>query len=176
MSASRRAPEAITFREASHADIETIRALADRIWHACYPGMISVEQIRFMLAWMYAPEKLAEDMQRGVRYELAMADGHAVGYLGHELQREKRVLHLHKIYLSPELHGRGVGQAMLAHVAQTARNVGMHAVELGVNKANHRALAAYGRAGFVVAESFVQDIGNGFVMDDHLLRLELPAR
>ncbi|MBU6335356.1 MAG: GNAT family N-acetyltransferase [Chloroflexi bacterium] len=167
---------AIAFRDASQADIDTIRALADRIWHACYPGMISVEQIRFMLAWMYAPMKLAEDMQRGVRYELALIDGHAVGYLGHELHREKRALHLHKIYLVPELHGRGVGQAMLAHVVRTARASGMQAVELGVNKTNARALAAYRRAGFTVAESFVRDIGNGFVMDDHLLRLELHTR
>jgi ribosomal protein S18 acetylase RimI-like enzyme len=105
-----------------------------------------------------------------------MVHGHAVGYVGHELQHEKRVLHLHKIYLVPELHGRGAGQAMLAHVMQAAQHAGMHAVELGVNKTNHRALAAYRRAGFVVVESFVRNIGNGFVMDDHLLRLELPAR
>ena len=176
MSAAQREPVAITLRDAAHADIDTIRALAHRIWNACYPGMISMEQIRFMLEWMYAPAKLADDMQRGVRYELAMAHGHAVGYVGHELQQEKRVLHLHKIYLVPELHGRGAGQAMLAHVMQVAQHAGMHAVELGVNKTNHRALAAYRRAGFVVAESFVRDIGNGFVMDDHLLRLELPAR
>lgn len=174
MSAAPREPVAITFRDASHADIDTIRALADRIWHACYPGMISVEQIRFMLEWMYAPTRLAEDMQRGVRYELALVDGLSVGYMGHEVQHEKRVLHLHKIYLAPELHGRGAGQAMLAQVVQSARNAGMHAVELGVNKTNHRALAAYARAGFVVADSFVRDIGSGFVMDDHLLRLELP--
>ena len=176
MSAAPREPVAITFRDASHADIATIGALADCIWHACYPGMISVEQIRFMLAWMYAPAKLAEDMQRGVRYELAMADGHVVGYLGHELQREKRVLQLHKIYLVPELHGRGAGQAMLAHVVQTAQHAGMHAVELGVHKTHHRALAAYRRAGFVVMESFVRDIGNGFVMDDHVLRYTLQTR
>lgn len=173
MSTTPRPPVAITFRDASHADIDTIRALADRIWHACYPGMISVEQIRFMLAWMYAPTKLAEDMRLGVRYELAVVDGQAVGYLGHELLHDKRVLHLHKMYLVPELHGRGAGQAMLAHVAASARTAGMHAVELGVNKTNARALAAYRRAGFTVADSFVRDIGHGFVMDDHLLRLDL---
>jgi len=176
MSAAPREPVALAFRDADHADIDTIRVLADRIWHACYPGMITVQQIRFMLEWMYAPAKLAEDMQRGVRYELALVNGQSVGYLGHELQREKRVLHLHKIYLAPELHGRGAGQAMLAHVVQRAQQAGMHAVELGVNKTNHRALAAYRRAGFTIVESFVRDIGNGFVMDDHLLRLELPAR
>ena len=124
MSAAPQEPVAITLRDASHADIDTIRALAHRIWNACYPGMISVEQIRFMLEWMYAPTKLAEDMQRGVRYELAMVHGHAVGYVGHELQHEKRVLHLHKIYLVPELHGRGAGQAMLAHVMQAAQACG----------------------------------------------------
>lgn len=166
----------LTFRPATGADVETIRALADRIWHACYPGIITPEQIRYMLAWMYAPHKLAAELQHGVRYELALLDGTVAGYLAHELQADGAVLHLNKLYLVPELQGRGHGQVMLAHVFAIARAAGARTVELRVNKANHRAVRAYQRAGFTVAESLCQDIGGSFKMDDYVMRREIrPA-
>jgi len=158
------------FQSASTLDIETIRELAHRIWHTCYPGMISYKQIEFMLDLMYSPQKLALDLHHGVRYEIAMHAGKPVGYLGHELLAGGVVLHLHKIYLAPELHGQGHGQAMLAYVFQQATHIGATTVELRVNKLNARAVTAYERAGFVVAESLVQQIGQGFVMDDFVMR------
>ena len=38
-----------------------------------------------------------------------------------------------------------------------------------VNKANVRAIAAYKKAGFHIAQEAVFDIGHGFVMDDYLM-------
>jgi hypothetical protein len=45
---------------------------------------------------------------------------------------------------------------------------------LRVNKANHRAVRAYHRAGFTITESLCQDIGGGFRMDDYVMRREIP--
>jgi ribosomal protein S18 acetylase RimI-like enzyme len=64
---------------------------------------------------------------------------------------------------------------MLRHVIEQARASGATHVELRVNKGNARALAAYARAGFRIERSLVADIGGGFVMDDHVLRLDLPG-
>ena len=168
---SERASEAISIRPATEGDIPLLRELADRIWHACYPGMITVEQIRYMLGWMYAPERIAEEMRGGVRWEI-VESAEPVGYLAH--QRDAAgVVHLHKLYLDRALQGRGIGQAMLRHVADEARRHGARSIELRVNRGNARALAAYARAGFRIERSLVADIGGGFVMDDHVLRLEL---
>jgi ribosomal protein S18 acetylase RimI-like enzyme len=165
----------LAFRPATTGDVETIRALADRIWHACYPGIIPVEQIRYMLGWMYAPHKLAEELRHGVHYELALLDEVAVGYLGYELQVGGTVLHLNKLYLAPELHGQGLGQAMLDRVLAAARAASAVTVELRVNKANTRALRAYERAGFVITGSQCQDIGGGYAMDDYVMRRSAAA-
>jgi len=164
-----------TFRRATAADVETIRALADRIWWTCYPGILSPEQIRYMLGWMYAPHKLTAELAHGVTYELVELAGPAVGFLGYEPLPGRTALMLNKLYLVPELHGRGLGQAMLQHVFQAARGLGLAAVELRVNKANAQALRAYARAGFVTVESLCQDIGGGFVMDDFVLRREIES-
>jgi GNAT superfamily N-acetyltransferase len=153
---SRLASDTISIRPATEGDIPLLRALADRIWHACYPGMITEEQIRYMLGWMYAPERIAGEMRRGVRWAV--------------------VVHLHKLYLDLAWQGRGVGQRMLQHVSEHAQGEGARSIELRVNKGNARALAAYARAGFRIERSLVADIGGGFVMDDHVLRLDLPQR
>ena len=42
-----------------------------------------------------------------------------------------------------------------------------------VNKRNDRAIAAYQKAGFCIAEEAVLDIGGGFVMDDFLMEKEV---
>ena len=46
---------------------------------------------------------------------------------------------------------------------------------LSVNKRNARAIAAYKRNDFAVAESVVTDIGGGFVMDDYIMAKGLIA-
>jgi ribosomal protein S18 acetylase RimI-like enzyme len=166
---------ALTFRPCGPEDLETVRRLADRIWQACYPGIIPPEQIRYMLEWMYAPHKLAAELARGVTYELALLAGEPVGYLAHELQAGGAILHLNKLYLVPELHGRGHGQAMLCRVLAAARTGAAREIELRVNRGNSRAVRAYERAGFRVAESVCQDIGAGFVMDDFVMRRPVTA-
>jgi ribosomal protein S18 acetylase RimI-like enzyme len=163
----------ISIRPAGTRDIPLLRALADRIWHASYPGMISMEQIRHMLDWMYSPERISEEMGRGVQWAIVEAAA-PIGYLAHELDAAGAV-HLHKLYLERALQGLGIGQLMLRHVIEQARASGATHVELRVNKGNARALAAYARAGFRIERSLVADIGGGFVMDDHVLRLDLPG-
>ena len=162
---------AISIRAANEGDIPVLRALADRIWNECYPDMITFEQIRYMLGWMYAPERIAEEMRRGVRWAIVEA-AEPVGYLAHERDADG-VVHLHKLYLDRALQGRGIGQVMLQHVEREARREGARSIELRANKGNARALAAYARAGFRIERSLVADIGGGFVMDDHVLRLDL---
>lgn len=163
---------AISIRPAVLHDIPLLRALADRIWHACYPGMITPEQIRYMLDWMYSPDRIAEELRRGVHWAVVETT-EPIGYLSHERDPAGAV-HLHKLYLDRALQGRGIGQAMLRHVIERARHGGATHVELRVNRSNTRALAAYARAGFRIERSLVADIGGGFVMDDHVLRLDLP--
>ncbi len=165
----------ISFQTAGPDDVETIRGLAGTIWRTCYPEVIPVEQIEYMLAWMYAPHRIAGEMARGVTYELAVDDGEPVGYLAHEPMADGTARHLNKLYLLPRLHGQGHGQAMLRHVMDSAEAAGAQALELRVNRANHRAVRAYLRAGFTVTDERCVDIGSGFVMDDFIMRCPLPA-
>ncbi len=163
------------FRAATEADIPLLSDLAQRIWRVCYPAIISADQIEFMLAWMYSEQQIAKELSEGVCWRLIEnAERKPIGFLSYETEKDDRVK-LNKLYVLPELHGKGIGAAALAHVLDAARGIGARSVWMQVNKGNHRAVAAYQKAGFRIAKEGVFDIGNGFVMDDFLMEKELVA-
>jgi ribosomal protein S18 acetylase RimI-like enzyme len=82
---------------------------------------------------------------------------------------------LHKLYLLPELHDRGLGSRLLQQVEGEVRTGGARRLILSVNKRNIKAITAYKRNGFVIVESVVTDIGNGFVMDDYIMAKDWSA-
>lgn len=163
----------LEIRPASVAELETVRHLAERIWPECYGAMLPAGQVRYMLDWMYAPHRLRSEWDRGVRYRLALLKDRPVGYLAWEQESGVDSAFLNKLYLVPELHGRGLGREMITSVCHEASAEGARSLELRVNRQNLRAIRAYERAGFITVQTLVTDIGGGFVMDDFLMRLGL---
>lgn len=156
------------------ADIASVFALASKIWPICYKDIITATQIDFMLAWMYAPETIKKEISEGVGYFLLETNGSDSGVLSYDMKPDgDGVVYLHKIYLAPALWGQGLGRRLLKHVAKHAEDVGACAVELNVNKKNERAIRAYERVGFTKRKEQVREIGDGFLMDDFVMRLEI---
>ena len=166
----------LQFRRSGTEDLGAIAELAGVIWRACYPGIISQEQIDYMLARMYALDVMRQEIcSQGIRYDRMLVEGKLGGFAAYGPAAEPHVVKLHKLYLLPELQGRGLGSVMLRHVERQARAAGARRLILSVNKRNAKGIAAYRRNGFVIAESVVSDIGEGFVMDDYVMAKELAA-
>ena len=159
-----------TLREAGPLDLALIQSLANKSWRAHYPGIISEEQIEYMLDWMYSVKQLEEDQRRGVEF-LLIETSRPMGFAGWEVKED--IAYLHKLYLIPEAMGRGLGSALLAEVTSRAKERGVSFLQLGVNKYNAKAIKAYERNGFERFDSVCNDIGQGFVMDDYLYRKRL---
>jgi GNAT superfamily N-acetyltransferase len=167
-----RAPAAIV--PAGEADLPALAKLAEAIWRACYPGIISVAQIEYMLSKMYSQETLREEINaQGIRFYRLLVAGQGAGFASIGPTNTADVMKLHKLYLLPAWHGRGLGSLLLKHGEAEAVRLGAHRLILSVNKRNIRAIAAYQRNGFMVAESVVTDIGGGFVMDDFVMAKQL---
>jgi GNAT superfamily N-acetyltransferase len=159
----------VSLHPATETDLPTIARLADRIWRAHYPGIITHAQIDYMLAQRYALPVLSEQFHTsGHAFRLAVLDDTPVGFL-HVFPEDDAVIKLDKLYLLPEHHGQGHGQVMLRAALDHARACGAKMLRLTVNKRNQKALTAYLRAGFVVEAAVTTDIGQGFVMDDFIL-------
>ena len=80
---------------------------------------------------------------------------------------------LHKVYLLPGFHSRGIGQQMLDHAQEQCRKLGFQYILLTVNKHNDRAIKAYCRNGFTKVKEACVPIGQGFFMDDYIMKKAL---
>lgn len=162
-------PEIFDVRCATVEDIPLLQQLAYRIWHAHYPGIITVDQIGYMLADGYSAEKIRHEMtESAVVWLLVQLNGTAVGFAAFGAYADG-CAKLHKLYLDPGLHGRGWGSRALGEVERLAIEAGYQQMILNVNKHNTKAIHCYQRCGYQVLESVVNDIGGGFVMDDYVM-------
>src|SRR5687768_4812783 len=113
----------LEFRRSGESDILELRALAERIWRAYYPPIIGDAQVEYMLGQMYAPPTIEQEMRDGVVWILASVDGTPVGFLSISAEPNGHAK-MNKLYLLPELHGRGYGAQMIDHAIQTAISLG----------------------------------------------------
>ena len=166
------ASETLRILPLAERDIAAVIALAGVIWRHHYPGIISTEQIDYMLAQRYTPTIILAQLQSGKAWwEQALLGGRMVGFAQYELHG--RSMKLDKLYLHQDFQRRGYGARMLAHVEDAARRHGAGTVRLNVNKHNLTSIAAYRKNGYEVAETVVVDIGGGYVMDDYVMQKAL---
>lgn len=163
-----------TIKHATTSDIDLIRELCFKVWPQTYAQILTPAQIDYMLAMMYSPESLQQQMQEGADYMLCYDGDEAVGFASLE-PGEDHKFKLSKIYVLPSQQGKGTGKFMLAYIAELATQRDGKVLQLQVNKHNP-AQHFYQKLGFTVARSAVFDIGNGFVMDDYVMELKLPAQ
>jgi ribosomal protein S18 acetylase RimI-like enzyme len=151
-----------------------IQKIAQHTWPSTFAGILSIEQIDYMLNWMYDLQLLESQMDKGHGFLVAEEDGAAIGFAGYELNHLAGSLSkLHKLYLLPSSQGKGVGKALLLEVAKRAREARQKSLVLNVNKQNKKAIDFYRVLGFVTIRQEVNDIGSGYVMDDDVMELSL---
>ena len=146
-----------------------IAALAATIWRAHYPGIIAPHQIEYMLEGMYDLRVLRDELAAGISFHQALVGGTLRGFSSVGRGPNAGAFKLHKLYVHPDWHGRGIGSALLSTVEHEVTARGGQSLELNVNKRNERAIAAYRKHGFTIRESVIVDIGGGFVMDDYIM-------
>lgn len=163
----------ILIRKAQEEDIHIISKLAEVIWPQTYSEYISQAQLRYMLDKMYNPGELLDQLRHGHSFLIASAEGKDLGFAGYSLiTPATKTYKLHKLYVLPEMHGKGLGKLLINEVAQLALKEGGEKLQLNVNR-NNKAKDFYLKAGFTVKETVDIDIGNGFFMNDYIMERDL---
>jgi GNAT superfamily N-acetyltransferase len=169
----------ILITKAGLSDRSFIRSVSERTWPSTYGHIISQAQIDFMLDWMYSDESLAKQMNTGCAFYIASIQNEKgewdqVGFCSVSPEKEdgsKEIAHkLNKLYVLPEAQGTGAGKALLNKAIEEAKKEGSTSLFLQVNKLNS-AYSFYLKKGFIKELEFKFDIGNGFYMDDFVMRL-----
>lgn len=162
----------LTMQPVSDAQIETLAALADEIWHEFFPSILTEGQINYMVEkFQSAPAMRDQIANNGYRYYFVMLDGETIGYIG--IQPEDELLFLSKLYLKKEYRGHGYGRQMIDFVVQQARELGKSGVYLTVNRFNDGSVGVYRATGFEMVRTQATDIGSGYIMDDYVFQLSV---
>jgi GNAT superfamily N-acetyltransferase len=129
-----------------------------------------------MLDWMYSDESLSGQFEKGHQFFIAQLNGSDIGFCSvsaeplNETGNIQNAYKLNKLYVLPAAHGTGSGTALLNKAIEIAKTACSTSLFLQVNKHNN-AYEFYLKKGFIKESEFKFDIGNGFYMDDYVMRL-----
>ncbi len=152
-------------------DIRVVSSLGSTIWREAYDGIVTREQIDYMLETMQSSESIREQIDSGYTYLMMMLGGRSIGYFSYRPNDDG--LFLSKIYILKEHRGMGYSRRAMEHAARVARAEGLGRVYLTVNRGNTRAIKAYEHMGFEVEKEVDNPIGEGFFMNDFVMEMSV---
>lgn len=158
----------VRIERATIANIPAIQKIAQVTWAPTYASILSEEQLKYMLDWMYSTESLREQFERGCQFLLLWEDENPRGFAGFELGRNGG-FKLHKLYVLPSQQKSGYGQKILDEVISIIKSQGGRYLDLNVNRINS-ARFFYEKSGFFLLREEDNYIGRGYWMNDFVMR------
>ena len=163
----------ILLRKATEQDIPVIRHIAETTWEPTYGPIIGREQVEYMLEMFYSKVALLQQFQAGHEFLIAEMGSKDIAFVSYSIIPEHSdAFKLHKIYVLPTVHGKGVGKFLINEVVNKVRHAGGKTLALNVNRAN-KAKDFYERAGFKIKETVDLEIGNGYFMNDYVMEITI---
>ena len=164
----------VTLQHVEREDITEIVQMAEKIWREHFPGIISDEQIDYMLVKLYSPGVISQELESGqAEYYFILDEERHVGFCSFGPSAKEAEMKLHKLYVLPQYQRNGFGNSALNCLEQLCRKQGFDILTLAVNKNNSSAIHAYHSRGFFIEEAVAVDIGEGFIMDDYIMKKRL---
>jgi len=152
-------------------DIRTVEDLAGTIWNESYKGIISQDQIDYMLEEFQSYAAIKNSILTGHLYFIITLDGKRMGYFG--ILPENRKVFLSKIYVCSKYRRNGIATFAIRFIREMASEKGWKSIYLTVNRNNTGPIKFYEKIGFRITSDKITDIGNDFIMDDHVMELRL---
>jgi len=161
-------------RRATEADVPIIQNLAETIWWPTYGPILSAAQLRYMLDTIYSAATIQKQIAGGEQiYLLLLDDGQPIGFASYGPRTENPDIYkLHKLYCLVETKGKGFGKLLVHAVEKAVAATGKTVLELNVNRHNP-AIGFYEKQGFTIAYEEDIAIGEGYFMNDYVMRKTL---
>ena len=152
----------------TNADFELIANLGAIIWTEHYTPIIGSEQVNYMLEKFQSESAVKRQIQEGTEYYIIKHHNTTVGYLS--FYKKENSLFLSKLYVLGTERGKGIGKTAMSFLEKKRMEITCNSISLTVNKYNTNSIKAYEKMGFEKIDSVVMDIGNGYVMDDYVMK------
>lgn len=161
-------------RRLGFEELETVHKLAHAIWPSAFKGILSPQQIEYMLEMMYSETALKKQLASGHLFYILTQEEAPVGYLSLEHTTETKRTKIHKIYLLPEQQGTGAGKQLIMFAESEAKKMQSKILYLNVNRYN-QAIGFYEHFGLEKTSQENIDIGNGYLMEDWVMEKQISA-
>lgn len=157
-------------RLSDEGGIREMSEMAAAIVREHFDPIIGKAQNDYMIGKFQTVEAIRNQLKKGYRYYFVREGQRIIGFLA--FCPKEQCMYLSKFYLYRPERGKGRSKEMLDFVIRSARQEGLPAIELNVNR-NNSAVYAYEKLGFRVIRSEKTDIGKGYYMDDYVYRLDI---
>jgi GNAT superfamily N-acetyltransferase len=147
----------------------TIQQIATITWYPTYGHILTQAQTDFMLEWMYSLDSIKEQVEiKGNKFLIVELDDRIVGFAAYELNYQDIKTRIHKLYVLPELHGKGIGLKLIEYISELTTSNSHNILNLNVNRFN-KAVGFYNKIGFQIVGEEDIDIGRGYLMEDYIM-------
>jgi ribosomal protein S18 acetylase RimI-like enzyme len=170
--------ETQTIRCASVADARVLAEFAARLFEETFGPENDPADMRAYLAGAFSTERQAAELSDTDRVAF-IADENGGEPIGYALLRRgsradgvvaDRPAEIQRIYAVRALHGRGIGNSLMAACLKQARSWGCDVLWLAVWERNPRAIAFYEKNGFTKVGRTTFKLGNDIQFDDVMAR------
>ena len=163
----------VSILDATINDVPVIRQLAEDTWWPTYSSILSAEQLRYMLDFIYSADALQQVLKNGSQAFVILHDERGPqGFASYgERKEDPTIWKLHKLYVLPKNQGKGYGKLLLEEVKRRMHLKKIQTLDLNVNRYN-TARSFYEKLGFVVIREEDVPIGPYF-MNDYVMRLKV---
>jgi ribosomal protein S18 acetylase RimI-like enzyme len=155
----------------TNLDFQQIARLGEIIWTEHYTPIIGPDQVTYMLDKFQSVSAIKKQIHEGTEYYIIKHQKTMVGYLS--FYKKEDALFLSKLYVLGTERGKGIGKAAMLFLENKRVEIACKSIGLTVNKYNTNSIKAYEKMGFEKIDSVVMDIGNGYVMDDYVMKKEV---
>jgi ribosomal protein S18 acetylase RimI-like enzyme len=145
--------EGVSIRKATKKDMTALRALAIKTYSDSFGEMNSKKDMDLYLEEAFNQKKIETEFNEPDSiFFLALLNDELVGYArvrnNQEEFQDDGALEIHRVYVAEHVIGKRVGQLLLNHCIQHAKDIGKKSVWLGVWEKNDRAFRFYKKNGF----------------------------
>ena len=163
----------ISIQNNTDENFTSIRAIAKEVWPIAYGAILSQEQLDYMMEMMYSVSSLREQEASKKHFILATENGIDIGFACYEFNcNGTSTTKIHKIYIFSNQQRKGIGRILIDYITNEATQNKQEALFLNVNK-NNIAKYFYKKLGFEISYEEIIDIGNGYVMDDYVMKISI---
>lgn len=163
----------ITLRKAKEEDLSVIQRIGTATYWPTYGDLLGEDQLNYMLDKFYSIAALREQLMEGHVFLIAQEGDNDLAFASYSVFNQGSLtVKLHKLYVLPEAHGKGLGKFLINEVRDKALDLNAASLQLNVNRYN-KAKDFYEKMGFLVKETVDIEIGNGFFMNDYVMELPL---